>query len=61
MDVFNAFSMFTTGNVTLKAHVEICGSSISLSKFTSISFGIPYAGILSKEKKKKIKEKKNVS
>ena len=52
MDVFNALSMFTTGNVTLKAHVEICGSSISLSKFTSISFGIPYAGILSKEKKK---------
>ena len=44
--------MFTTGNVTLKAHVEICGSSISLWKFTSISFGIQYAGILSKEKKK---------
>ena len=38
MDVFNAFSMFATGNVTLKAQVEIFGSSISLSKSTSIKF-----------------------
>ena len=53
MDAFNAFSMFTTGNVTLKAHAEIFGRSISLSKFTSINFGISYAGILSKPVKKK--------
>ena len=46
--ILTPFSMFITGNVTLKAYIEIFGSSIFLSKFTSINFDIPYAGILSK-------------
>ena len=45
--------MFITGNVTLRAHLEILGSSICLSKFITINFGIPYAGILSKPVTKK--------